>query len=82
MEKCGLLNSSRNRGGGIKENDGVVNLRYIIRAFVNVTLYPQYNNNNRSSCYWFHNSKREEGPSLGTKTDNQTMGNQWYKQQL
>jgi hypothetical protein len=32
-------------GGGIKENDRGVNLRYVVRTFVNVTMYPQYNNN-------------------------------------
>jgi hypothetical protein len=34
-------------GGGIKENEGGVNLRYIVSTFVNVTMYPQYNNNNK-----------------------------------
>jgi hypothetical protein len=33
-------------GGSIKENDREVNLtRYIINTFVNVTMCPQYNNN-------------------------------------
>jgi hypothetical protein len=33
------------RGGGIKENDGGRDVNYIERYFVNVTVYPQYNNN-------------------------------------
>jgi hypothetical protein len=35
-------------GGRIKENDGGVNqvwyISYIVRTFVNATMYPQYNN--------------------------------------
>jgi hypothetical protein len=36
-------------GRGIKENGGGVNSAiqlYIVRTFVNVTIFPQYNNNN------------------------------------
>jgi hypothetical protein len=36
---------SKNGKRGVKENDGGVNLRYIVSAFVNVTMYPHYNNN-------------------------------------
>jgi hypothetical protein len=32
-------------GGGIKENDERNEFKYDIRNFVNVTMYPQYNNN-------------------------------------
>jgi hypothetical protein len=37
------------RGEGIKENDGRgwIQLWYIVRIFVNVTRYIQYNNNKR-----------------------------------
>jgi hypothetical protein len=35
--------------GGIKENDGEGKFSYdTIRTFVNVTLYPQYNNNKKN----------------------------------
>jgi hypothetical protein len=34
------------RGGRTKENDGGVNST-IVRTFVNVTMYPQYNNNKK-----------------------------------
>jgi hypothetical protein len=33
------------RGGGIKENDGRGEYNYIVRTFVNVTMYLQYSNN-------------------------------------
>jgi hypothetical protein len=33
-------------GGEIKENDGGGEFKYIVRTLVNVTMYPQYNNNN------------------------------------
>jgi hypothetical protein len=32
---------------GIKENDGGSELWYILRTFINVTMYPQYNNNKK-----------------------------------
>jgi hypothetical protein len=32
-------------GGETKENSEGVNLRYIVSTLVNVTMYPQYNNN-------------------------------------
>jgi hypothetical protein len=38
-------NYSRNEGRGDKENDGVNSILYIVRTFVNVTMYPQCNNN-------------------------------------
>jgi hypothetical protein len=38
--------------GEIKENDGGwVQLWYIERTFVNVTMYPQYNNNNNKRTF-------------------------------
>jgi hypothetical protein len=39
---------TRMGGGDIKENDGGgwSQLWYIVRTFVNVTMYPYYNNNN------------------------------------
>jgi hypothetical protein len=30
---------------GIKENNGRGELNYVVRTFVNVTMYSQYNNN-------------------------------------
>jgi hypothetical protein len=36
----------RMEGGGIKENDGGSEFNYAkVRTFVNVTMYPQFNNN-------------------------------------
>jgi hypothetical protein len=32
-------------GEGIKENDGGGEFNYDVRIFVNVTMYPQHNNN-------------------------------------
>jgi hypothetical protein len=37
-------NYSKKEGEGIKESDGGMNVRYIVSIFVNVTMYPQYNN--------------------------------------
>jgi hypothetical protein len=44
-ETC--CNYSRNGGRGTKENDGGSEFNYDIRTFVNVTMYPQYNNNKK-----------------------------------
>jgi hypothetical protein len=33
--------------GGIKENDGWIQILYMVRTFANVTIYPQYNSNNK-----------------------------------
>jgi hypothetical protein len=30
-------------GGGNRENDGGVNLRYIVSTYVNIIMYPPYN---------------------------------------
>jgi hypothetical protein len=38
-------------GGGIKENDGGDEFKYDIRTFINVIMYPQYNNNNNNKLY-------------------------------
>jgi hypothetical protein len=36
-------------GEGIKENDGEGEFNYnIVRTFVNVTMYPRYNNNKKT----------------------------------
>jgi hypothetical protein len=45
MEKWDLMNLFQK--WRIQENDGGgwIQLWYIVRAFVNVTIYPQYNNN-------------------------------------
>jgi hypothetical protein len=39
-------NYSRNGGKGVKENNGGDEFNYdiLLRTFVNVTMYPQYNN--------------------------------------
>jgi hypothetical protein len=34
-----------NGGGGIKENDGGIQLRYTVSIFINFTMYPEYKNN-------------------------------------
>jgi hypothetical protein len=40
-----LLKPLQEWGRGLKENDVGVNLNmYTVRTFVNVTMYPQYNN--------------------------------------
>jgi hypothetical protein len=46
----------------IKQKDGGVNLRYIVSAFVNVTVYPQYNYNMlMNKCFKWMNSQFYRG---------------------
>jgi hypothetical protein len=33
----------RRGGGGKREKDGGINLRYIVSTYVNITVYPLYN---------------------------------------
>jgi abortive infection bacteriophage resistance protein len=46
-------NYNRNEGGGIKENDegGEFSIWYIVRMFVNATMYPIKHNNEKKMSY-------------------------------
>jgi hypothetical protein len=48
MEKMRPVRTIPGMGeGGMKVNDGGGEFNYDIRTYVNVTMYPQHNNNNK-----------------------------------